>query len=117
MTLHPLRCETCEFQEFHEDKIYTKVWCKKFEVWLTSEYNSITGCASHSDAISERKKVLDELEQWIMGMQSDLKRAINGDFDFTKATCQKAYWLGVERADKNLLKKIIELREQGGEQK
>jgi hypothetical protein len=54
MTQHPLRCETCKNTDcdFYDDK-----------QWWFFTFNQ--GCASHSDAVLEREKVLDELDLWL----------------------------------------------------
>ena len=65
---HPLRCETCIFDPASTDFCYCPLWKNltgdrdyKIEILgqmrVTTRY---TGCASHSSAVSEREKVLDE---------------------------------------------------------
>ena len=81
--LHPLRCVTC--------KNHTPAWecwhCTVCDMDLSEEDQftiGLVGCASHSDAVFEREKVLNELEKYLskqlvfeMNMMSEYNTVMN----------------------------------------
>ena len=64
MTRHPLRCETCKDtscvchnipngHHWTEGALAIRAWIEMY------------GCASHSNAVSDREKALDGLDKWV----------------------------------------------------